>query len=153
MFKGLNPDTTSETAAALNLCKAKEFNSLDQRYRLPYDTQERSRKAQETIRNDAASSLDDLIDTVCANLAREKLAYRKDGEWIFKGTEEQYAYLGICFANQVGKARTDWQIIMPAIKTTWSEKTIRRYASEMRKGSRELPVGRTKIESCFPRKK
>lgn len=158
-YHGLTPQLIGGTLADLSLCTAARFEKLEKKAKsqfdiaqeLPNDEDSPSAKAQRTMRQDVEYDLDGLIEPVCDSLVKEKLATKnkENTTWKFKGTEEQYAYLGMKFQKAAQLTRIPWTILSENISFKGKISTIKRYASEMSKGKRDLPAGRIIIDSAF----
>lgn len=96
-------------------------------------------------------NLNTILNPVCKELVKEKMVIRSSDKltWIFKGTEEQYAYVGIKFKEACNLSKIPWQSLAENIQIAGKISTVKRYASEFSSGKRELPDGRVKINCAF----
>lgn len=156
---GLEPSHIRQALTEMSMCTPKRLKLLeagktesstgkpvtDQKPLTP------QQKAQQTMREDLEYGISDLIDPVCERLAKEQMVVKSNDKltWIFRGTEEQYAYMGLLFQKAAMLTKAPWQILADNIAPKGEISTIKRYASEMRQKKRELPEGRVKISSSF----
>jgi hypothetical protein len=156
---GLTQGLLAGDLSEMNFCTAKKFRDMD--YAIVNAQEDKStaaseqatpsQKAQNTMKEEIDYNLNTILNPVCKELVKEKMVIRSSDKlsWIFKGTEEQYAYVGIKFKKACNLSKIPWQSLTENIHFDGKISTVKRYASEFSSGKREFPDGRIKINCAF----
>lgn len=156
---GLTQGLLAGDLSEMNFCTARKFRDMDyaivnvqeDKSTVASEQATPSQKAQNTMKEDIDYNLNTILNPVCKELVKEKMVIRSSDKltWIFKGTEEQYAYVGIKFKEACNLSKIPWQSLIENIHFDGKISTVKRYASEFSSGKRELPDGRVKINCAF----